>query len=281
MGEFSLLSLNIFGIPFFLGWERLRRLARVLDRSTATVICLQEVQQHAYTSMIQRNLPSYPYHFSERHIYAPKGGLAMYSRLPLVGPRFEVYQERGVFLSIGYSDYALYKGILSACFEVGEQTIIVLTTHLNANYGGVWHPTNPLALLERYQVKQLVRAIHACPEEALVIACGDLNFPRNSFLYEELVTQNNLLDPLANDPRPSYRPFPLVPAKWNVSLDYVLVRQPLQKNFQIRGDVVEISDSAKKFSIQRFLTDHNALTLHVSWDDSPDPKGEQGEQTQD
>jgi hypothetical protein len=205
----------------------------------------------------------------------------MFSRLPLLGPRFEVYQERGVFLSIGYSDYALYKGILSAAFKVGEQPIIVLTTHLNANYGGNWNPTNPLALLEGLQVKQLVRAIHACPEDALVVVCGDLNFPRDSFLYEQLVTQNNLFDPLANDPRPSYRPFPLVPAKWKVSLDYMLLRQPLNKHFSIRGDVVEIHDSAKKNPIQRFLTDHNALTVHISWDDLPDPKGDQPQPTQD
>ncbi len=32
MNSISLLSLNTFGIPFYLGWERLGRLAKYLDR---------------------------------------------------------------------------------------------------------------------------------------------------------------------------------------------------------------------------------------------------------
>jgi len=267
MGEFSLLSLNTFGVPFYLGWGRLSRLSGVLNRLPVMVICLQEIQQSAYMPMIQRGLSAYPYSIYERHVYAPKGGLATFSRLPVVRHYFEAYQDMGTWHSLSFPDWATYKGFLSINLEVEGMPIIVLNTHLNANYSGVWRGTNPLARIEQHQVQQLHQAIHALPEAALVIACGDFNFPRNSFLYEELMAQNNLLDPLIDDPRSSYRPFPLVSTKkWKTSLDYVLIRQPAQKNFQVQADVVEIADTEKRHPIRRFLTDHNALTLHIAWD---------------
>jgi endonuclease/exonuclease/phosphatase family metal-dependent hydrolase len=266
MGEFSLLSLNTFGIPFYLGWGRLSRLTRVLDSLSVTAICLQEVQQNAYAPLIQRGLISYPHTIYERHSYAPKGGLAVFSRLPFAQHHFEVYQDRGNWLSISFADWALYKGILSVHFEVDGLPIIVLNTHMNANYSGVWHRANPMTQILERQVQQLTRAIHSLPEEALVIACGDLNFPKASFLYEELIVQNNLVDPLSEDQRSTYRPFPLVPSKWNTSLDYVLVRQPAKKNFQVHADLMMIEDSTKRLSVQRFLTDHNALMLKIGWD---------------
>jgi endonuclease/exonuclease/phosphatase family metal-dependent hydrolase len=193
-GEFSLLSLNTFGIPFYLGWERLGRLTRELDQLSTTVICLQEVQQNAYSPLLQKRLTTYPHSVIERHRYAPKGGLAVFSRIPIVQQRFEVYQFRGTWLSISFADWALYKGFLAVHFDVGGIPVIVMNTHLNANYSGVWHPANPMSQIQLRQVQQLTQAIHLLPEDAVVIICGDLNFPRTSFLYEELVGQNNLLD---------------------------------------------------------------------------------------
>lgn len=266
MGEFSLLSLNTFGIPLYLGWGRLRRMAGELNHLPVTVICLQEVQQNAYVSLIQRGLAGYPHRFSERQRYAPKGGLVLFSRLPFADWRFEVYADRGGLFSISFMESLQHKGIQLANFKLENLSVFVLNTHMNANYGGVWHPANRLTRTLHSQVKQLGRAIQSLPEDALVLVCGDLNFPRNSYLYDELIACNNLLDPLADDPRASYRPFPLAPAKWNTSLDYVLVRQPAGLRVQAQADLIPIEDSAKHHPVQRFLTDHNALVLRVLWD---------------
>lgn len=266
MSEFSLLSLNTFGLPLYLGWERLGRLADQLNRVPVTAICLQEIQQNAYTHLIQRGLTFYPHAVFERHRYAPKGGLAIYSRLPFAAQRFEVYHDRGPWHSISFADWALYKGFQSVHYEVEGMSIIVLNTHMNANYGGVWHHTNRLTRILHRQVQQLNQAIHSLPEDALVIICGDLNFPRNSYLYEELIAHNNLFDPLLEDQRPTYRPFPLAPSRWKTSLDYVLVRHSARLECDIQADLIPIEDSTKPLPFQRFLTDHNALVLRASWD---------------
>lgn len=266
MNEFSLLSLNTFGIPFYLSWERMGRLARRLDPLPVTAICLQEIQQNAYSRLIQRGLNSYPHAAYERHHYAPKGGLATFSRLSCVQHRFEVYHQRGTWHSLSFADWATYKGFQSVDFEIGGTPLTVINTHMNANYGGAWHANNRLSQILSHQVHQLSRAIRSLPGETLVIICGDFNFPRNSFLYDELIAQADLLDPLAGDHRPTYRPFPLAPKKWKTSLDYVLVRRPAGMKVQVQANLVPIEDTATKLPIRRFLTDHNALVLHARWD---------------
>ena len=263
--EFSLLSLNTFGLPFFLGWWRLERLASQLDNHGATVICLQEIQQNAYVSLLVRSLKAYPHRAVYPYIYAPKGGLGIYSRLPLARQRFEVYTDRGLRWLVTFSDWALYKGALIVDLNIQELQIIVLNTHLNANYSGVWRRKNPLAHTQYQQVQQLTHLIEELPADALVILCGDFNFPRDSFLYEELVSQNRLSDPLSDDPRPTYRPFPLVPSRWETSLDYVLFRPPHERDFQVQADILLMEDTTKKSAYQRFLTDHCALTLQINW----------------
>ncbi len=276
----SLLSLNTFGIPFYLGWERLGRLAKYLDRLTFDLVCLQEIQQNAYAPLVERGLTTYPHSAYERHRYAPKGGLAIFSRIPWMDQRFEVYSERGTWSSISFADWALHKGIQSVSLEVGGMPINVVNTHLNANYSGVWHQANHLSRILHRQVQQLTQAISSFPAESLVLICGDFNFPRSSYLYKELIARNHLIDPLAGDHRPSYRPFPFVPSKWKTSLDYVLVRPPRQVGVDVQADLVTIEDTRSKLKIQRFLTDHNALTLEINWD-SADRKGKSAEQTGD
>lgn len=263
--QFSLLSLNTFGIPFFLSWGRFVRLAGYLERLDPTVICLQEIQQNAYAPLLIRCLPTYPYQAIFPYIYAPKGGLGIFSRVPLIQKRFEPYLDRGLRFFITFADWALFKGVLVAQLQINGLDIFILNTHLNANYSGDWHPKNPLALVQLSQVQKMCVLLEKLPSNALTILCGDLNFPRTSFLYEELVIKNGLTDPLRDDPRPTYRPFPLVSSGWKTSLDYVLYRIPRGRNFNIQADILPVEDSTQKSAFRRFLTDHCALTLNIRW----------------
>ena len=262
--EFSLLSLNTFGIPFFLSWGRLIRLGKHLERLGPTIICLQEIQQNAYIPLLIRCLPTYPYRAIFPHIYAPKGGLGIFSRVPLTQQRFEPYPDRGLRYFITFADWALFKGVLVSRLRTKGVDVFVLNTHMNANYSGDWHPRNPLALVQRRQIQKISVLLKKMPGEALIILCGDLNFPRASPLYEELVMKNGLTDPLRDDPRPTYRPFPLVPSQWKTSLDYILYRLPHEKNFQTQADIILVEDASQKNIFRRFLSDHCALKLNIS-----------------
>jgi endonuclease/exonuclease/phosphatase family metal-dependent hydrolase len=268
MPEFTLLSLNTFGLPLFLGWNRLGRLMRQLDRFPASVLCFQEIQQNAYVPLLRRGLPDYEFHSYERSVFAPKGGLYTAARHPLHDSQFVGYQNRGKALSPGFADWVLNKGVLISRLEHQGRPIVVMNTHLHANYAGNWDPTHSMTRIQRDQVRHLADLARAQPSDALVIVCGDFNFPRGSRLYQELLEAGGLTDPLARDERPTYRPFPLLPsAKWSIPIDFCLVRRPDWKAIELSEDIVTIQDSARSLPHQRFLTDHNALTLHVTWQD--------------
>ena len=120
-----------------------------------------------------------------------------------------------------------------------------------------------MAQIELDQVKFLAELAQSQPADAWVFACGDFNFPRETPPYDWMASESGLTDPLAEDPRPTYRPFPLVSAKWQMSLDYFFYRRPEGDDTLVTADIVPIENSTAGWYFQRFLTDHHALVLNI------------------
>jgi hypothetical protein len=268
MGSFSLLSLNTFGVPFYLSSGRIKRLAAEISRLKPTVACLQEIQQNAYLPLLQRGLAAYPQLTFYCNPLAPKGGLftAAVSTSPGIKNEFYPYWNRGKPISLGFSDWALKKGALLVELEFHAHRFVILNTHLQANYRGDWRLSNEQTQIQLDQVKDLVKLIQAQPVDAWVIVCGDFNFPRQSPAYQEMISQSGLTDALADDPRHTYRPFPLVSRKWQTSLDYIFYRIPAGEAAAVAADILPIENTSAALPYQRFLTDHHALTLTIQWD---------------
>lgn len=265
MQRFSLLTLNTFGLPLFLGWSRLSRIARELNDFAFSLICLQEIQQNAYIRLLNSALRSFLHHAYAPGLLAPKGGLYTASRLPFETSTFTAYGNRGRLLGPGFADWVLNKGVLETHLTLAHRPVVIMNTHLHANYAGNWNLNHSLTQIQRDQVKHLAEMVNAQPNDALVVVCGDFNFPRGSPLYFELLDLCKLTDPLADDLRPTYRPFPLIPSKWSIPIDFVLVRLPAWNGITVEADVIPIEDHSKPTAVQRFLTDHNALSLVVRW----------------
>jgi endonuclease/exonuclease/phosphatase family metal-dependent hydrolase len=267
MSEFSLLSLNTFGVPFYLGYRRLERIAAEVTTLAPSVLCLQEIQQNAYLALLQRELPGYAYLAYFRNRFAPQGGLftASLSSCPITSSEFYPFPNRGAWFSLGFADRALHKGVLGVNLAIQGQPVIVLNTHLQANYAGDWRPTNRQASIQLEQAQTLAELARGQPADAWVFLCGDFNFPRQSLAYQQLLAQSGLTDPLAGDPRPTYQPLPLVPAKWSLALDYALYRAPGGEGggAEVRADILPIVNTKARRPAQRFLTDHHALRLSI------------------
>jgi endonuclease/exonuclease/phosphatase family metal-dependent hydrolase len=264
MASFSLLSLNSFGVPFYLSSSRIKRLAAELNRLAPTVMCLQEIQQNAYLPLLERSLASYPHLAYFHNRYAPKGGLFTASACPIISSIFHPFSNRGKRFSVGFADWALNKGVLIVELEIEGRRVVVMNTHLQANYAGNWLPENPQALIQLDQVKVLAELTQSQRKDALVFLCGDFNFPRQTRMYDWFVAHSGMIDPLALDPRPTYQPFPLVPTRWKIALDYFFFRLPQDEGWEIKADIIPIVNTDARRSFQRFLTDHQALVLNIS-----------------
>jgi endonuclease/exonuclease/phosphatase family metal-dependent hydrolase len=265
MAVFSLLTLNTFGIPFFISHGRIKRIAMKLNQLAPYVACLQEIQQNIYISPLTQSLTAYSDFAYFHNLIAPKGGLftASLSTSQVMLRNFFPYPNQGHPISIGFSDWALNKGVLLVRLEISDRSFVVMNTHLQANYLADWRSSNTQTKIQLDQVSYLADLVHAQPKEAWVIVCGDFNFPRLAPAYELMVSKSGLTDALINDPRPTYRPFPLVSAKWQTSLDYIFYRKPPGETLEVTADILPIENTTAQWQFQRFLTDHHALTLYI------------------
>jgi len=211
-GPLSLLSLNCFGAPVPTTRRRLRALAQHLEQSSLEIVCLQEVQLLAYQNLLFQACASYPFQAYEPHLHCPKGGLVTLSRAPLISQHFETFAEQGRWYLPTAMDRFLRKGMLISSLHWGAVPVVVINTHILANYSGDWARAGVYTRMQEKQLRQLADTVAAQPANALVTVMGDFNVPRGSHLYHNLLQHTGLVDVLAGDLRPTHRPPPGVPA---------------------------------------------------------------------
>jgi endonuclease/exonuclease/phosphatase family metal-dependent hydrolase len=266
MPKFSLLTLNCFGVPTGTTGQRLMALAREIDARGCTMVALQEVQAHRYRRLLTSACATYPAQAFEPFAHAPKGGLLTLARLPIEQARFVLYRSRAISHPPALMDWMLHKGVLQTQVTLGGVPIVVLNTHLNANYSGDWSETNRYTRNEREQLRQLAEIVAEQPADAVVITCGDFNFPRGSWLYQAFLAESGMFDPLAGDTRPTYRTPPGIPARYALPIDFAFVRAPALPGLEVRADLCfgdKVTFSGRRAG---FLSDHLGIELAIAWD---------------
>jgi endonuclease/exonuclease/phosphatase family metal-dependent hydrolase len=264
--SFSLLTLNCFGLWLPNTGRRLLALAKALDQSPYHVICLQEIQLHKYQKLLVEDCASYSYPVSEPYIHCPKGGLLTLSQIPVTSTSFEPYVERGLWYTPMLLDRLFFKGMLITRLTWNNIPIVVINTHLLANFAGDWNRRGMYAQVEARQLKQLAETVHAQPPDSIIFAVGDFNIPRGSGLYKDFLLQSGLTDLLAGDTRPTLRvPFSL-PSNIPMAIDYVFVRIPENSSTRIICDLC----FSKKYAItnrhEGYLSDHHGIEIRMSAD---------------
>jgi len=257
----SLLTLNCFGTPVPRARRRLRALARQLEHSTIQLVCLQEVQLVFFQRLLIQACTSYPFQAYEPHLHSPKGGLVTLSRIPLATQRFETYTEQGRWYLPTAMDRFLRKGMLISSLHWEGAPVVVMNTHVIANYNGDWERQGVFARMQEKQLQQLAEVVAIQPSNALVVVVGDFNIPRGSRLYKNFLQWTGLIDTLAEDQRPTHRPPRGVPAHYSLPIDFVFVRVPQSLSLQIKCDL-RFSD---KFELSHkyhdYISDHNAIEV--------------------
>jgi endonuclease/exonuclease/phosphatase family metal-dependent hydrolase len=265
MHTFSLLTLNCFGAPGIRAASRLRRLAEELNRADYAAVCLQEVQSHHFRKLLTHAChPSYPAHAYQQFIHAPKGGLLTLSRLPLEADEFVLFQNRGLWYTPAVTDWILHKGVLITRFTVNKRPVVVLNTHLTANYMGDWSRSNPFAKQEHNELMQVAELVNAQPSDSIVIVCGDFNIPRGSWLYESFLAAASLTDPMAGDQRPTFRPHRGMGRHYAVPIDFTLYRAPASLRIETKSDL-RFHHKLKIHDREMHLSDHLAVETRLSW----------------
>jgi endonuclease/exonuclease/phosphatase family metal-dependent hydrolase len=271
-----MLTLNCFGVPMPITRQRLLALARELNARDDQLVCLQEVQSHTYRQLLVRACASHPHAAYAPFIHAPKGGLLTLARTPIAKFEFTLYRSREVPYPLSLMDWFLHKGVLATGLEYAGSPIVVLNTHLNANYSGNWDRRNRYARGEAQQLRHLAEIVRAQPAAALVVAAGDFNFPRGSWLYEEFLAESGMIDPLAGDRRPTVRAPLSFSERYSLPIDFAFVRAPALPGLRIESEL-RFVEKALFGGRPRFLSDHVGVELRVCWGEQEEAEQKTGE----
>jgi endonuclease/exonuclease/phosphatase family metal-dependent hydrolase len=262
--SFSLLTLNCFGLWLPDTRRRLVALARELEESPYDVVCLQEIQLHTYQRLVVQECASYLYPISEPYIHCPKGGLLTLSQIPVTSHSFAPYVERGLWYTPMLLDRLFFKGMLMTRLSWHDTPMVIINTHLLANFAGDWERHGMYARVEQKQLQQLAEIVRSQSETSVLIVVGDFNIPRGSGLYKDFLLHSGLTDVLAGDARPTLRLPPGIPSRFARPIDYVLVRMPEQPSFQIECDLCFSKTYVIGKRQQGHLSDHYGIEIRMT-----------------
>jgi endonuclease/exonuclease/phosphatase family metal-dependent hydrolase len=279
MAQLTLLTFNAFGI---LSWDTMFRLIALVDelnRIEPDIVCLQEIHQHYFERRILRSLLHYPAAVSEPRRYRPKGGLLTIAKAPFVSTQFILYREQGPWYTLHLMDRLLKKGMLVTRHQYAGLPVVVINTHLIANYAANYAKADAAARVQQVQqaqLHQLAELARSQPHDALVVVMGDFNIPRHSWLYEDFVDRSGLRDTLSGDTRPTYRPLPGIPARYALPIDFAFVRQPAGVEVSLTSRLILDERRHLLGGYSGYLSDHLGILTTATW---PDPRPEPGDPT--
>jgi endonuclease/exonuclease/phosphatase family metal-dependent hydrolase len=162
------------------------------------------------------------------------------------------------------ADRLFYKGMLITKLIWANVPMVIINTHILANFAGDWERRGMYARVEEKQLLQLAKTVQLQSPESLVIVAGDFNIPRRDKLYYSFLADSGLTDPLAADTRPTLRTPAGLPARFSQSIDYALIRMPNQVKFKVDCDFC----FSKKYPLSKwksgYLSDHHGIEIHIT-----------------
>ena len=111
---------------------------------------------------------------------------------------------------------------------------------------------------------QIADLVNAQPHDHLVILCGDFNIPRGSWLYDSLLNETGLIDPLAGDTRPTFRPYSGMGMHYSAPIDFTLYRAPSMLHVRAESDL-RFTEKVEIGGRRTHISDHLGIGTHFEW----------------
>lgn len=259
--ELSVLTYNTLGVPFFAKdiTKRYLKAAQLINNSSFDVICLQELFTYYHFFLFQRKLTNYPHYSMQKNPFGPKGGLVIFSKLPLSRPDFFTYSyPQGAAIPL-YTKIA-QNGMLSSAIE--SLGIRIATTHFTSDVVHDLSPKDKYYALIRNQSQEAAEVVNRYTKNEMpLILTGDFNIAKDSVLYREFIQKADLSDVFYNSSESTYFP-DRIPyfyvANASARIDFIFVSPKTNFKSKVKEHlfIKQISLANGKKS---YLSDHIAL----------------------
>jgi endonuclease/exonuclease/phosphatase family metal-dependent hydrolase len=232
---------------------RLRALAEVLATGDYDVVCLQELSLPPSFGLIRSlTKKDFPYAAHGTRLPTVAGGLLTISRIPLVGHRYEVVAGPAKWRK----DVVMRRGALVTRFAVDGEFFTVTNTHLSPNHETDWSQAAPFTRVQQAELARLAKVVRRIDSGEPVIAVGDFNVPRDSWLFEGFQAASGLRDAFDGDAATTFRP---VPGWDGAALDQVLVTPGVPAKAEVvMQEKVRMGDGQ-----ERYLSDHYGVAATI------------------
>ena len=232
---------------------RLRALAEVLGNGDYDVVCLQELHLPPSFGLIRSlTKKAFPYAAYGTRLPTVAGGLLTISRVPLIGHRYHVLAAPTTWRK----DVLMRRGVLVARFALDGEFFTVANTHLSPNRQTDWSQAAPFTRVQQGELSRLAKAVRRIDSGEPVIAVGDFNVPRDSWLFEGFAADSGLRDAFDGDAATTFRP---VPGWDGAALDQVLVTPGVPAKAEVvLQEKVRMGDGR-----ERFLSDHYGVAATI------------------
>lgn len=267
--EISILSLNMFGAPFdprrvvrsFMR-NRIRKrfaiIASELIELDPDVITVQEVYLYHTFFNLRRLLSKYPFVAYKKMLIGPRGGVVIFSKLPLEKIEYIDFINRGSYRNKAITGQVTRKGILLS--KLKDRNTWVMTTHLiqNSDYPwieNIWKETNKFNGLIQSQLDQTASVVKAFSKAGEnVVITGDFNIPKRTKFYKHFLKDAEVIDAFSKYDSPTYHASFIPENAKAERLDYIFYSSKgnsinannqkhfLEKPAMIDGEEVYVSD---------------------------------------
>jgi endonuclease/exonuclease/phosphatase family metal-dependent hydrolase len=257
----SVASLNVRGVPL----TGTRLTARCLaigsyfESSDADVVCFQEILTYYHLALLTRRMRSFRYVSMRRTLPGPAGGVATFSRLPVLSSGFRRFGPVPMTPDISQRDRAQAR--IKGSLVTGLAGVLVINTHPLANRDGDWSEANRFHPLHRAQLATLARAVGGVQGPSVV--CGDFNIDRDSTLFSEFIEDTGLADTFQGTCPPTFRAEYLPAGETPRCIDFILTTN------EITTESAEVILSGKQplRGHPAYLSDHAGLRADLRFPD--------------
>jgi endonuclease/exonuclease/phosphatase family metal-dependent hydrolase len=200
----SVLSFNIFGAPFHAQrvfstlfttkiYKRFAAYAAIVNTMDVDIICMQEVNSYRQFYFLKKRLSQFPYVCYRRYIQGPKGGLVIFSKLPLTNTAYVTFKKSGVYWNKSFIAHLIRRGLLVA--QVESMPVTIINTHLTHNIDHDWSSKAQIRSIHDAQLAQIIKNLsNKEHNERSIILTGDFNIPKSSTLFSDFLKNAKLID---------------------------------------------------------------------------------------
>lgn len=263
--SFSVLSFNTLGTPFFapLITARYKKLSELLEKSDYDVLCLQEVTTYYHVSLLKKYLKSYPYHAYKKLLLGPKGGVVIFSKLPLASIRYDSFKSLG---SVTMYTQLVRNGVLSC--QLKGLPVRILNTHLISDFEYNSSEDNKYYKYVKRQMREVGVLMNTFAESGdTILAAGDYNVAKYDPMYRTFLDDAKAEDVFAKNEQPTYfydRYQWHYQAARTVRIDYIFLldkydRMQIESTEHVFTEKVHLTPGNKNY-----LSDHIGLLSKFS-----------------